>query len=293
MARLAYLGTPVSAVEPLRALVAAGHEVALVVTKPDRRRQRRGKAVPTPVKEAALALGLPVSETTEDVLSAGAELGVVVAYGRIIKRPVLGSLPLVNVHYSLLPRWRGAAPVERAILAGDRETGVCLMALEESLDTGPVYSRRAVAIGPGESAPQLTARLTGVACELLVELLGAPSLPDPVPQEGEPTYAEKLTPDDLHIDWEQPAERVHRVVRLGRAWTTWRGRRLLVLEARVRAAPASRMGAPPGTVDGDALVATGGGLLELVTVRAEGRPATSGREWVRGARPAPGEILGK
>ena len=123
---------------PLRALVGDGHDVRLVVTQPDRKRGRGGALVPSPVKQAAAELGLPVSHRVDDALDAGADLGVVVAFGRLIKPHVLERLPMINVHFSLLPRWRGAAPVERAILAGDTETGVCIMALEESLDTGPV-----------------------------------------------------------------------------------------------------------------------------------------------------------
>ena len=123
---------------PLQALVAAGHEVVLVVSQPDKRRGRGGALLPSPVKAAAVELGLPVTERVDDLLDAGAELGVVVAYGRLIHPHVLAVLPMINLHFSLLPRWRGAAPVERAILAGDPVTGVCVMALEEGLDTGPV-----------------------------------------------------------------------------------------------------------------------------------------------------------
>ena len=139
---------------------------------------------------------------------------------------------MVNLHFSLLPRWRGAAPVERAILAGDPVTGVSLMALEAGLDTGPVYARQEVVVAEGETAEQLRGRLVEVGGALLVELLSGP-LPAPVPQEGEPTYAEKLTPADLELHWDRPADELLRVVRLGRAWTTFRGRRLGVLAAEV------------------------------------------------------------
>ena len=125
----------------LRALHGAGHELALVVTAPDRRRGRGSAVGPTPVKRCALELGLPVSDRIADVLGARVELGVVVAFGSIIRGDVLARVPMVNLHFSLLPRWRGAAPVERAILAGDDRTGVCLMAVDEGLDTGPVYAR--------------------------------------------------------------------------------------------------------------------------------------------------------
>ncbi len=162
MARLVFLGTPDAAVAPLRGLVQAGHHVNLVVSRPDRRRGRNAELSPSPVKAAALELGLAVTEQVDDALVAGADLGVVVAYGRLIKPHVLAALPMVNLHFSLLPRWRGAAPVQRAILAGDRETGVCLMALEEGLDTGGIYAEERVTIGPEETAADLRTRLVGI-----------------------------------------------------------------------------------------------------------------------------------
>jgi methionyl-tRNA formyltransferase len=239
------------------------------------------------VKAAALELGLPVSERVEDVLSAGAELGVVVAFGRIIKAEVLNALPLVNVHFSLLPRWRGAAPVERAILAGDTVTGVCLMGIDEGLDTGPVFRCEEVAIGAEETAAELRRRLAELGAAMLLESL-RDGLGPPRPQEGEATYAKKLEPDDLHLNWSRPGAELQRVVRLGRAWTTWRGKRLLILTARL--VPGAAPG-PPGSLDGD-MVSTGDGQLQLVTVQPEGRPAVAVPDWLRGARPRPGERLG-
>src|SRR5580692_5067136 len=159
------------AVRPLRALVDAGHDVVLCVTRPDRRRGRGSAVTPSPVKAAALALGLTVSHSMEDVADAGVELAVVVAYGRIIPLTLLERVPMVNLHFSLLPRWRGAAPVERAILAGDRETGVCLMKLEEGLDTGPVYARQVVTIGPDMDVASLRAELVERGSSLLVDSL--------------------------------------------------------------------------------------------------------------------------
>ncbi|MGA1358221.1 MAG: methionyl-tRNA formyltransferase, partial [Ilumatobacteraceae bacterium] len=146
--RIVYLGTPEVAVSPLRALVAAGVDVALVITRVDKRRGRGGELSPSPVKRAAMDLGIPVSHRLEDALTVGADLGVVVAYGRIIPAAVLERLAMINVHFSLLPRWRGAAPVERALLAGDQETGICIMRVEEGLDTGVVYARVVVPIRP-------------------------------------------------------------------------------------------------------------------------------------------------
>ena len=278
----------------LRALAGAGHDIAVALTRPDKRRGRGGATSPTPVKAAAADLGIPVTHDIADVTTVGAELGVVVAYGRIIKPDVLAALPMVNIHFSLLPRWRGAAPVERAILAGDPVTGVCLMDVEEGLDTGAVYRRLEVPIGASETAAQLTGRLAQAGAGLLVDALGE-GLGSPEPQVGEATYAAKIEPADLHLDWSRPAVDLHRVVRVGRAWTTWRGQRLLVLDAEP-VGLAERSGpegshAAAGELVGDVAV-TGDGGLRLVTVQPEGRRPLGGAEWVRGARPGAGETLG-
>lgn len=288
MARLAYLGTPELAVAPLRALVGAGHEVVLVVSGPDRRRGRGSATSPSPVKAAARALGLPATSRLRDLLALAPEvrpeLGVVVAYGRIIPVEVLAALPMVNLHFSLLPRWRGAAPVERAILAGDRSTGVCVMAVEEGLDTGAVYARAELEIGEHEHIGPLRERLVATGSELLVEVLagGRAGLPEPVPQRGEPTYARKLDPAELEIDWTRSTREVLGVVRLDRAHTTVAGRRLGVLEAvPVPDAPAGTL--PPGTLTGDT-VATGDGAVRLERVQPEGGRPMSATDWRRGSR---------
>jgi methionyl-tRNA formyltransferase len=279
------------AVPPLRALAGAGHDVVLCVTRPDRRRGRGGGVTSSPVKEAARALGIPVSHDVADLSGSGAELAVVVAYGRIIPAALLAELPMVNLHFSLLPRWRGAAPVERAILAGDRETGVCLMKIEEGLDTGPVYAARAVPIDDEVTLDDLRTRLVEVASALTVDTLadGRRGLPEPRPQQGEPTIAAKITKEDLHLDWKTPATQLKRVVRLGHAWTTFRGKRLTVLEADVVDAPDDRM--QTGALHG-AIVMTGEGALELQRVQPESRSPMSADEWLRGVRPAAGERLG-
>ena len=157
-----------------------------------------------------------------------AELGVVVAFGRIIKPHVLAALPMVNLHFSLLPRWRGAAPVERAILAGDERTGVGLMDVEEGLDTGGVYREASVAIGPDETADELRARLVEVGTTLLRRRAGRGSRRAAEPQAGEPTYAEKIDPRSSRSTGRGPPIEIHRLVRLGGAWTTHRGQRLKV-----------------------------------------------------------------
>ncbi|MCU1370504.1 MAG: Methionyl-tRNA formyltransferase [Ilumatobacteraceae bacterium] len=288
--RLVYLGTPEIAVPPLEALHAAGFEIALVVTGADKRRGRGKTTSPTPVKVAALALGLEVSHDVADVAGAGADLGVVVAFGQLLRRPVLEALPMVNLHFSLLPRWRGAAPVERAILAGDERTGVCVMAVEEGLDTGGVYARAELAVRRTSTAAELGIQLTEVGSQVLVETLQH-GIGEPEPQVGEPTYAHKLTAADREIHWDRPADEVHRVVRVGGAWTTFRGRRLKVLAAVVEGPDAAPRPDAPGTLDGNR-VATLDGALHLVTVQPEGKAPVPVADWLRGIRPEPGEALG-
>lgn len=267
--RLVYLGTPAMAVPPLEALVDAGHEIALVVTNPDRRRGRGGATSPSPVKAAAERLGLAVSHTVDDVLAVGADdavdLGVVVAFGQLIRPHVLAELDFVNLHFSLLPRWRGAAPVERAILAGDDVTGVCVMALEEGLDTGGVYARADVPIGRDTTADELRADLVDVGARLLVDTL-ARGLGTPTPQVGEPTYARKFTPDDLRIDWSAPATDVHRLIRVGGAWTTFRGKRVKIHAADL--------------VDGEVVP---------TVVQPEGKPRMDAAAWRNGVQPSTDE----
>jgi len=301
MTRLAFLGSPEISVTALRALRDAGHEVALVVTAPDRRRGRGNALVPTPVKQCALELAIPVSSRVADVVDAGVEIGVVVAFGKLIRPEVLDKVPMVNVHFSLLPRWRGAAPVERAILAGDDRTGVCLMALEESLDTGPVYALVEVPILPGETADELKLILAEIGADLLVERLagGLDTLGTPVPQQGEAVYAAKIDRSELELDWGRPAVEIDRLVRIGHAWTTFRAKRLIIERARPLAPTATKSDVPgvligrrtPGTLLGDEVVC-GVGSLELLVVRTEGRAALAFDAWRRGARPKLGERLG-
>jgi methionyl-tRNA formyltransferase len=265
-----FLGTPETSVVPLRGLVDAGWDVALVVSQPDKRRGRGGAVLPSPVKQAAQELGLATSDRVDDVLDAGADLGVVVAFGRLIRPHVLAELPMVNVHFSLLPRWRGAAPVERAILAGDERTGVDLMVVEEGLDTGGIYDRVEVAIGPDDTADELRARLAVLGRDLVLDNL-ARGLGEPRPQAGEPTYAHKIDPAELAVDWTAPAESIHRVVRVGGAWTIHNGHRLKLW--RTALAPTGRHPVE---------VATGDGSLWLVEVQPEGKRRMAAGDWANG-----------
>ena len=296
MARLVFLGTPEAAVEPLRTLVRAGHDVALVVSRPDKRRGRGSALVPSPVKAAATELGLEVTDSLEDAVAADAELGVVVAYGRIIPAAVLDRLPMVNLHFSLLPRWRGAAPVERAILEDDAETGVCLMAVEAGLDTGGIYAQLATAIDEDETAEALRSRLVTLGCRLLEDHLGQGRTGLPVlrDQAGTPSYAEKILPGERELHWDQPADQLRRVIRVGRAWTTFRRHRLGILAATGVPGEDGPAGPPaePGTLDAATVWAGGGSRLGLVAVHPEGKRPMDATEWIRGVRPAAGERLG-
>jgi methionyl-tRNA formyltransferase len=288
--RLVFLGTPDDAVVPLRALADAGHDVALVVTQPDRRRSRRGHADPSPVKVAAAELGLRVvtptraADVVDDVAATAAEVGVAVAFGQLLPPVFLAALPhgVVNVHYSLLPRWRGAAPVERAILAGDTDTGVCLMRIDEGLDTGGVYASASTSIGSDETAGELHARLTELGTHLLLEHLPRVPHTEPAPQEGEPTYAEKLTVDEFRIDPRRPAAELARLVRAGNprpgAWMIVGGQRVKVWRARAEGG----MGAPGWISALGTELTTSEGLLFLEQVQPEGKRVMSGEAWLRG-----------
>lgn len=270
--RLAYLGTPEMAVPALVALVEAGHSVEVVVTRPDTRRGRGGAMSPSPVKAAATELGLPVTDRVDDLVGDGhpggpfgVELGVVVAFGRIVRPHVLDVVPMVNLHFSLLPRWRGAAPVERAILAGDEVTGVCLMEVDDGLDTGGVHARLETPIGPTTTASELRTELVAAGTQLLVDSI-AGGLGAPTPQVGTPTTAAKIEPADLRIDWARSPIEIDRVVRVGGAWTTFRGKRVKLLRAVVN-----------------------DGRLVPLEVQPEGRPPMSYDAWRNGARPTEGE----
>jgi methionyl-tRNA formyltransferase len=286
--RLAFLGTPEAAVPSLDALVAAGHEVVVVVTRPDTRRGRGSALSPSPVKAAALAHGLRVTHDLGDVVDAGAERGVVVAYGAISPATLLAVVPMLNVHFSLLPRWRGAAPVQRAILAGDAETGVSIMSLEPSLDTGPVHLERRVAIEE-KSAAELIEELAHLGAVALVEVLASPGLlANPVAQVGEATYAEKVTKATLHLDPSLSAVMALRTVRVGGAYCFVDGRRLAVLTARPTDV---EVGAGEVTlVDGEVVLGTMEGALALTLVRPEGSATMDAASWWRGRRASPSPV---
>jgi methionyl-tRNA formyltransferase len=280
--RLAFLGTPEAAVPSLRALVDNGHDVALVITRPDRKRGRGGELSPSAVKACAQELGLTIGHRLSDLDNSDVERGIVVAYGRLIPADVLARIPMLNVHFSLLPRWRGAAPVERAILAGDEETGVSIMTLEAELDTGPVHLQRRVAV---DATPltELLDELAILGAAALVEVLGSPELlARPVAQEGQVTFASKLSKEDFHLTSSHSASQLLRIVRLGQAFTMVDGRRLLVVSASTYDGDVV-----PGSVairDGRVVLGASNGAIALERVRPENGKTMSATAWWTGAR---------
>jgi methionyl-tRNA formyltransferase len=222
------------------------------------------------------------------LVDCGADLGVVVAFGALIPTRILDVLPMVNVHFSSLPRWRGPAPVEWAVRSGDTTTGVCVIAVGGDFDIGGIHARIEVQIGPRETAVGLRNRLVYAGVELLVSTLAA-GLEAPVPQVGEPTWAEKLTVSDRELDWGLTAVALDRLVRAGGAWTLVHGRRLKVLAAEPSA---DGPDGPPGLLVDDR-VATGDGWLRLVEVQAQDRSRQPFATWWVGARIEAGVHLGR
>lgn len=295
-ARTAFFGTPPAAV-PFLAVVAATTEVQAVVTRPDKARGRSGAPHPPAIKEAAEAWGLPVAQPERSAetapLLAGLDLAVVVAYGQILPADLL-EVPahgFVNVHFSRLPRWRGAAPVARAILAGDETTGVDVIALDAGMDTGPLIARRAAPIDPADTTGTLTARLAGMGADLLAEtlprILDGSASTTPQGEEGM-TIAAKITAEDARLDpRSMPAEVADRIVRACNprpgAWGVMDGARLKVWRARLR--PEVRAAAGETRLeDGAPVVGTTAGALELIEVQAAGRARMPGAVWARGHR---------
>ena len=302
--RLAFFGTPDFAVPALQALVAAGHEIACVYTQPPRAGGRGEKERRSAVHEAAEKLGIvvrtPQSLKDEDAQTDFAALeldaAVVVAYGLILPKPILDAprLGCVNIHASLLPRWRGAAPIQRAILAGDQETGVTIMAMDEGLDTGPELLREAVPIEASTNAESLHDQLSALGARLIVAALEglATGRIAPIPQTEEgATYAAKLAREEGRLDWDQPAVTLERQVR---AFSPWPGAwfnngddRLKVLAAEM--APGS--GARGSVLDDQLTIACGEGALRLLVVQREGRAAVAAAALLRGYPIAPGTVL--
>jgi methionyl-tRNA formyltransferase len=301
--RVIFMGTPEFAVPTLQALVDAGHEVVLVVAQPDRRSGRGKKLRSPPVAERAKELGLPLAQPKaiksgrfpERYVGLEADVAVVLAYGRILPKRLLEAprLGCVNVHASLLPRWRGAAPIQAAILAGDEETGVCTQQMEEGLDTGPVFREIRTPIPAGMTAGELHDTLMALSAQVAVETLETMASTVPTPQDHDrATWAPKISKEDGKVDWSQPAVALDRRVR---AMSPWPGGWVPLASGALKlklVRPAEGEGAPGEILSAKPLVvACGQGALELVTVQAPGRRAVSGTDYANGARLAPGETL--
>ena len=283
-------------------LIESGIRVEAVVTRPDKRRGRGSETSPSPVKATAVRFNIPCFDSIDAVLahlhhqeSSVGVTGVVVAYGRILKEPLISLIPLVNLHFSLLPRWRGAAPVERAILCGDATTGSSIMQIEEGLDTGGVYAVEEVDILSHESADELRSRLGVVGARQLVQLL-RDGFPRPAPQNGEPVHAEKISPAELQIHWSQPAINAQRQARVGGAFTYFRNSRVKVLDACVYNNDAENTAdtiVAAGEIvqlrkDGVVVQTTNGQLL-VSQVQAESKKPMLARDWANGLRVAVGD----
>ncbi len=308
--RLAFAGTPEFAVPALAALARSAHRVAVVYTQPDRPAGRGRRLTPGAVKEAAQRLGIPIEQpaSLEDE-SARARLAdhavdamVVVAYGLILPQSILDTPPAgcINIHASLLPRWRGAAPIQRAILAGDAETGISIMQMEAGLDTGPVYLRRALGIAPQENAAELQARLAASGAECIVEALDAIAAgrARPEPQDAAAaTYARKLEKSEATVDWSQPATHIARAVRAFNPWpiaqTRWNGEQLRIW--RARRVPRSD-GAQPGAVieagSSGMVVACGEDALAIEILQLPGKRPAAVQEFLKAHDPR-GAVLGR
>ncbi|WP_366949833.1 methionyl-tRNA formyltransferase [Immundisolibacter sp.] len=304
---IVFAGTAPFAVPSLKALLAAGHRVVAVYTQPDRPAGRGRKLAASAVKQAALEAGIEVRqpprlrtpEAASQLAALAPDLLVVVAYGLILPPAILAvpRLGALNVHGSLLPRWRGAAPIERALLAGDAETGVCIMQMDAGLDTGPVFLARREPIRPDDTAGSLRERLAALGaqalCEVVADLERGTAVARPQPAEGA-CYAAKIDKREAQLDWAQPAAVLERAVRAFNpaplAWTLWRGQRLRVGGACVlagRGAPGQVLAAGAPGVE----VACGEGSLLLTALQAEGGRMLSAREFLAGRRIEPGELL--
>ena len=293
--RVIFFGTPEIAVGPLRALVEAGFVVDLVVTGVDKRRGRGSQTSPSPIKEAAIEMHLAVTHDVADAIALvnknrahdssdrNSYLGVVVAYGHIISKDALQVLPMINIHYSLLPRWRGAAPVERALLAGDEQTGVCIMQVVEQLDAGDILKSATTQISQTDTTATLRTRLGEMANPLLIDVL-THGASDTKPQSGDVVVAAKITQADLEIDWSEPAVVVDRQVRVGGAFSFLNGKRFKIHSLKVSAEIFISESGNMVVVNDRVLVACGKGVVELVEVQPEGKPRISAQDWKKGAR---------
>jgi methionyl-tRNA formyltransferase len=298
--RIVFFGTPAFAVPTLDALLASRHHVVGVVTQPDRPRGRGQRTTDAPVKARAIDASVPVLQPVAlkapaflSALSAfDADLGVVAAYGRILTDAVLAlpRLGLINVHASLLPKYRGAAPVHRAVMAGDSTTGITIMRVVKALDAGPTFASTKRIIGPDETSSEVEHDLARLGAPLLLETVDRLALGDAreEPQDdASATYAPRITKDDSSIDWSRPARELHNQVRGLHPWPHAQsyldGKRLILLRSLVMP---DLTDAPPGSIvvakGDDFAVATGNGVLKILTLQLEGRKPMTAREFLAG-----------
>lgn len=307
--RVAYFGTPEFAVPTLEAIIASRHPVVVVVSQPDRPKGRGHHVQPTPTRQVADKHGIPVLQPTRlrddafmDALRAfNPDIGVVAAYGRLLPNDLLAlpRLGMINVHASLLPTYRGAAPIQRAVMAGDAETGVTIMRVVQELDAGPMLDVAATPIGPDETSVDVERRLATLGAERLLIVLDQLAAGDATetPQDhAAATYAPKITREDGRVDWSLPADVIHNRVRGLHPWplvsTRLAGQRCLIHATRPEQMPGGN--ATPGTVlsagpDG-IVVATGAGALRILALQPEGKRVMTARDFLAGRRVAPGDI---
>ncbi len=290
--KVVFMGTPEFSVAPLQALVDAGHEIVCVYTQPPRRAGRGKKERPTPVHSAADALGLTVRHPINfkdpadvaDFAALGADVAVVVAYGLILPQSVLDAPAhgCLNIHASLLPRWRGAAPIHRAIMSGDEQTGIGIMQMEAGLDTGPVRLEVRTDIGADETIGQLHDRLSPMGAEAVVKVLANMGAHNPVLQsEDGVTYAHKIDKAEAQIDWSKPAVFVDRQIRglspFPGAWFEVSGERIKVLGSQMATGTAA-----PGTVLGGTTIACADGAVELTLLQPAGKKPMTPANFLNG-----------
>jgi len=308
--KIVFMGSPTFAVPTLDALVEARFDVRLVVTQPDRGAGRGRTVQPTAVKEAARSHGLPVvdfgkgdrSRVTDAVLETAPDAVVVIAFGHILREPLLSTPPFgcINVHASLLPRWRGVSPVQYAIMHGDTWTGVTIMRMDEGVDTGPVLAERSVAIGPEETAGELMQRLAGQGADLLIHTLrglqNGRVTPRPQTDAGA-VYAPKLTRTLSAVRWDRPCVTVHNQIRALLPWpgtSTYLGEQLLKI-TQARPCTMHTFGREPGTVlatgPEGVVVACGEGALLLTGLQVPGRKPLPVDSFLRGFCLSPGDVL--
>lgn len=313
--KIVYMGTPDFAVAPLEAIIAAGHEVSAVVTQPDKQKGRGREVQMTPVKECALKYGIPVfqpvkikeKEAVEQLSKYPADIFVIAAFGQILSEEIL-NMPIfgcINIHASLLPAYRGAAPIQWAILNGEKETGVTIMQMEKGLDTGDMLLKSVVPITPKETGESLHDKLMEAGAKLVVEALSKIEKKEVTPEEQDDalaSYAARLTKSMGEIDWNKEGEGIERLVRGLNSWpsayTYYRGKTLKIWEADVIEEEAEGSGElRPGCVAGVEKdyfdVCTGKGLLRIRVLQLEGKRRMTVREFLAGYEVAPGMLLGR